>query len=563
MIRLIAPMLLCGLLAMAAQAQEEAEAPADGAREKFVVICEILGEIDPGVAVVVERAVREAEGAELLVFSVNTPGGRVDSAIEITIAILGAKCPTVAFVNGMGAISAGAIISYSCDDIVMGPATGFGASTPFVPGVELSEDVEEKSYSFVRNKFRALGEEKGHNVLLGEAMVDREIELYGRRDAEGNYVVYRVRRNRVIDTSSNQSSEDAEAADDVDNIIESLREGGEIPFDEIEKTLRETIEKASEKKESNDGVLGEIVAAKTEEGSSDALPEDAELICDSGELLTLSSKEALRYGLAVHEAVDLEEVLEIYGQENAVRVDIKPNWAEALYAWLTTPMISGLLLMCAMGGIYLEVRTPGFGFPGAVGITCLAVFLGTQVIVGLADWGDILLIGIGLGLIIIEVFILPGFGLVGAVGALCLLVGFYLALVRVPIPEYAWDFKNLEDVGLTLTIAMGLFLLFTIATWKLLPQSSLFRFLKLAEAQDADAGYVVQTQADTQSAIGLCGTATSVLRPAGKGRFAGRTYDVVTRGEFIEKGAAIEIIKAEGNRYVVAAPRPKPGEPTG
>ena len=42
-----------------------------------------------------------------------------------------------------------------------------------------------------------------------------------------------------------------------------------------------------------------------------------------------------------------------------------------------------------------------------------------------------------------------------------------------------------------------------------------------------------------------------MLRPAGRGRFEGKTYQVVTRSEFIEKGTPIQIVQVDGNRYVV------------
>src|SRR5690606_32561983 len=114
----------------------------------YVVIAKIEGEIDDGVAVVVERAVAEAANADGLVFVIDTPGGRVDSAIAITRSIMSAKCPTVAYVEGMGAISAGAIISYSCDHIVMAPASNIGASTPITMGAQdEASQVTEKSMS--------------------------------------------------------------------------------------------------------------------------------------------------------------------------------------------------------------------------------------------------------------------------------------------------------------------------------------------------------------------------------------------------------------------------------
>ena len=77
---LVGVAVLCSLLVLVCPAQsvdETADVP-------FVVVCPISGEINDGVAVVVERAVKESVGAAAIIFVVDTPGGRVDAAIEIT-----------------------------------------------------------------------------------------------------------------------------------------------------------------------------------------------------------------------------------------------------------------------------------------------------------------------------------------------------------------------------------------------------------------------------------------------------------------------------------------------
>ena len=103
-----------------AMQQEQAPAPPS---DSFVVICPIDKDIMDGIAVVVERAVKkEAAGATAVVFIVDTFGGRVDSAIEIAQTIMDCPVPTIAYITGRGAISAGALISYACDYIVMARA---------------------------------------------------------------------------------------------------------------------------------------------------------------------------------------------------------------------------------------------------------------------------------------------------------------------------------------------------------------------------------------------------------------------------------------------------------
>ena len=144
---------------------------------------------------------------------------------------------------------------------------------------------------------------------------------------------------------------------------------------------------------------------------------------------------------------DIDEVIGFCTMEQMRKVVIEPTWSEGLYRWLTSPLVAGLLLLLGFGGLYLEIKTPGVGLPGLIGVIALAIFFGSHLVIGLADWIDLLLVTVGLALLIAEVFFIPGFGLAGVSGIACLAVGFYLSLTRVVIPQYSWDFDRLEDAG--------------------------------------------------------------------------------------------------------------------
>lgn len=532
----------------------------------YVVLCKITGEIDDGIAVVVERAVKSARNASALIFVIDTPGGRVDSAIEITRHIMNAACPTYAYVEGMGAISAGAIISYACDHIVMGPATNIGASTPISMGPEGAVAVDEKSMSFVRAKYRALGEEKGHNPLIGEAMVDKEIVLYGFENTDGSYTTYKVENGTVTDTFTEDGSEDKFPVDAPLGVAQS---GPAMPVAPVGLMALPHAQSPQSQPRGLPDIVRELVGEppkppvveeSEEENKPEApvpmeIPAGAELICSGEKLLTLTTAEALRFRLTALKADNVDQLLSYYGDTGSTKHYIVPTLPEALFAWLTSPMIAGLLLMLGIGGLYIEIRTPGFGVPGMIGATCLALFFGSYLVLGIADWVDIILVGIGIALLLIEIFVLPGFGFVGVGGLVCMLAGFYLAMVRNPIPQYEWDFSRLSDVTQTLMTTFVLFTGLMILTWKLFPRTPMAGWLVLREAQTANTGYVVQTDEQERLAEGLEGEASSMLRPAGRARFEGKNYDVVTRGEFIEPHTRVRIIRADGNRYVVEAVR--------
>lgn len=509
----------------------------------FVVVCPLNWMVDDAMTVVVERAVRTAKGAEALIFIVDTPGGRVDSAIDISNAILGATCPTIAYIEGMGAISAGALISYSCKEIHMAPGTNIGASAPIIIGMDGGGgDVDEKTKSFLRSRYRALGQENGHDPLLGEAMVDQRVELRGYQGPDGAYVFTRTIHEDTAAAPPTTTPPSTPPPQDIEALGRELAE-------RAQQAVREMVR-------GQGAGTPETDLEAEENGAPDlaAIPPDAmEIVSAAGELLTLTSNEALRYGLIDSKPESLDELLSSKGLSAARAVWITPNWSERLFSWLASPMISGLLLMIGLAALYLEIRTPGFGAAGIVGIICLGIFLGAYLIIGIANWADVLLVVIGIALLLVEVLLIPGFGFVGVIGGICIMLGLYLSLTRVPIPQYSWDFERLGDAGQTVATASGLFLLFCVATWKIFPKTPVYRQLVLSHAQQSQAGYTVQTEADAKHAIGLCGESVTMLRPAGRARIEGKLYDVVTRGEFIEAGCPVQIIEVQGNRYVVTA----------
>ncbi len=525
-------------VAASAFAQDDTALPA----EDFVVICTIEGMIDDGIAVVVERAVKEAAKADALIFEVDTFGGRVDSAIKISEHIASASCPTIAYIKGKGAISAGALISYACDDIIMAPGVNIGASTPFTPGAEAAEQVTEKSMSFLRAKYRALAEVNGHDPLIGEAMVDNEIELRGVPQPDGGYKIFKVNEGETVETSYTNPKD----PDPIGQVFEAIEEEVPVNLDGVEQAARELIDRAGEDDEAR-------TASATTTPNIESLPDGSILVTPKGKLLTFTSGEAEKFGLIPTTANSVEEVMGFYGYPGLTQHRITPTWAEDLYRWLTSPLIAGILLMMGLGGLYIEIRTPGIGLPALIGVTCLAILFGSFYVIGLAEWLDLVLVLCGIVLILVEIFVLPGVGIVGMLGAVSLIAGAYLSLTRVTIPQYDWDYARIDDAAQTVVWAMVLMIAMVAATWKILPRTPFYGWTVAQGVLDPAAGYIVQDAEAVRRAVGLTGIATSPLRPAGRGRFDGTNYDIVTRGEFLEKGTRLRIIQAEGNRYVVAA----------
>lgn len=133
--------------------------------------------IDGGLAEFIRRSVKEAEekGVEGIIFHVDTPGGRIDSAVDIKDTILSARVATIAYVD-KNAISAGSLISLACDSIYMSTGASIGAAT----AVDLQgKKAPEKMISYFRAQMRATAEANNRRADIAEAMVDDDIEIEG------------------------------------------------------------------------------------------------------------------------------------------------------------------------------------------------------------------------------------------------------------------------------------------------------------------------------------------------------------------------------------------------
>jgi membrane-bound serine protease (ClpP class) len=152
--------------------------PIDAPPRSKVVVVEIDRTVELGLAAFVRRAIATNPDAVAIVLEVNTLGGRVDAAIQIRDALIEAKPRTVAFIHPR-AISAGALISLACDNILMSDGATIGAATPIQVGAGEAEAVGEKMVSYMRAEMRSTAEANGRRGDIAEAMVDREVVIEG------------------------------------------------------------------------------------------------------------------------------------------------------------------------------------------------------------------------------------------------------------------------------------------------------------------------------------------------------------------------------------------------
>jgi membrane-bound serine protease (ClpP class) len=277
-------------------------------------------------------------------------------------------------------------------------------------------------------------------------------------------------------------------------------------------------------------------------------------VIDKGKLLTLTTEEALQHQVADVRANSVEAVLEFLELAGADVRLASETWAETLVRFLTHPVASSLLLSLGVLGFIVELQTPGFGLPGILGVTSLALFFWGHWLVQLAGWEELLLVGIGFVLLVLEVFITPGFGVLGALGLMAVLGGFGLSLVGAGA---TWPviMTAVGRVALSLLVATAA----ALALLRLVSRLPFGRHLVLETEMTADTGYASAPERDRRW-LGQRGTAASPLRPAGLAHFDGERVDVVSDGEFIDAGEPIEVIRVDGNRIVVQRPHGSAGK---
>lgn len=267
-------------------------------------------------------------------------------------------------------------------------------------------------------------------------------------------------------------------------------------------------------------------------------------VVEKGKLLTLTAGEAVRLRVATAEVADLDAMLERLGLDNAEVVAVGINWAEHVVRFLSHPMVAPLLLSVGMLGILMEIKTPSFGIAGAVGLTSLAAFFGSHLIIGLAGWEEVILLVAGLVAVGVEIFVIPGFGVAGILGILLIGSSVFLTLIG-NLPTWA-DVARASGVIMT-TGVIVIAMMYTLL--RIMPRTTRTRGIFLQAATDRDAGYI--SAPEREDLVGREGVALTDLHPSGVVLIGDERVDVVSDAGFVAKGSRVRVVRAEAYRMVV------------
>lgn len=459
---------------------DAASGPEFAGRKAGLIVLE--GDVDQAMAAYAARAIGKAleSSPDLLVFEINTYGGRLDAAFDISDTMLAVKIPTVALVDKK-AISAGALISLSARKLYMRPSTTIGDCAPILQGNEGPVMLGEKIQSPLRARFRAFAEKHGYPSLLAQAMVSEELE--------------------VVELTRGDSSR---------LLLSTALE--ELPEKETEGWSRRTL-------------------------------------VQKGELLTLTDKEAGRFGFSSGTVENVPKLMEALGVSSYESVEL--DWTEHLARFLAT--IAPLLMLIGFGALYMEFHTPGFGVFGIVGIAALLLVFFGQSVVGLADHLALGLLVLGGALVLLEIFVLPGTWIAGGIGVVLMAAAMALTVGEptpslpdeaAPAVDFARILRNISYVSLLAALALLFPLVFGRFIVKRIPDSV---GIALGTTMEGANSPVVSGL----PAPGEEGTVLSHLRPVGRVRFGDRAFEAISEADFVDPGRRVRVVSVSENKIIV------------
>lgn len=274
----------------------------------------------------------------------------------------------------------------------------------------------------------------------------------------------------------------------------------------------------------------------------------------AGTLLTLTAEEAMRpvgnpamplFGAGIFENIDALLAAEFAGTPFIVE-KIEPFGLEvfAQYAAPILPILLGLGILL----IFLEIKTPGFGIPGIVGIGLVALYFLLQHAAGLAGYEGILLFLGGIILLLVEIFLLPGFFVFAIAGIACIVAAvFWSGIDFWYLPDGTVDFRwemlstPIEHLGvavITIFVAAAL-------AWKLLPakwfRDKIVLQGKVGEIDD-ERLRGARSRGEELPEIGATGTALTDFRPLGLVAVGGRQFEASAESGAIQSGDSVIVV---------------------
>lgn len=433
-----------------------------------------------------------------IILELNTPGGELYTSQKISDALkeidIQYGIPVVAFINNW-AISAGAMLAYSCRYIAIVKDASMGAAEPIT---STGEKTSEKIHSAIRADFANRAAFFGRNPYIAEAMVD------------------------------------------ADTIV-VLRDGNIIKISKEEEIL------STDRIINRKGKLLTLNAKEMEEFKV------ADIILPPKSLVPITQPEKKVGSWPFSK--ELLSTAPFFSEISDATVEsFQMDWKTKFFMFLSSPVVTSVLFLALMISIYVEMSTPGFGIPGTIAVIALFFIVLGSFSTQLISWLELIILLSGIALILIEIFVTPTFGIIGVFGII-LAIGGLLLLLLPGLKDFRFDFDTntvnaagqylLERIAyLSVTIILGAIIIAVLARY-LVPKWQMFSSLVLRGEQEREVSPFKHLE------VGNEGVVLSPLRPAGKVIIKEEVYDAVSSGKFLEKGVKVTVVGIEGSKIIV------------
>jgi membrane-bound serine protease (ClpP class) len=284
-------------------------------------------------------------------------------------------------------------------------------------------------------------------------------------------------------------------------------------------------------------------------------PKIAESMTDTANVLSLTPTEAIAVGFC--EGIcetEFEVAEEIAGDNEFVIKNMEDDmtWLDKLIQLLLNPLLQSIFMMMIIGGIFVEIRTPGIGLPLVTAIVGALLYFAPAYIGHLAQSWEILLFVVGLLLIAVEIFVLPGFGVCGISGIIAVITALAFSMVD-NIEFFHWDGTlNLRPI----IQPLGIVVLSAAASifgsvWivRKLYDTRSFDRIALRQEMKSEEGFT-GVVSGLEELVGQSVTVFTDMRPGGKVITSdGRIHEATLKfGGFVSKGETLRVVSAEQGR---------------
>ena len=464
------------------------------------------GMIDPWEAKFVTRRLEEAkrERYDLVILEVDTLGGLIHACDRINKEVASCGVPVIAFIQG-NAFSGGSLISLGCRAIVMAPGTNIGGAQAVGLTGQLAKDEREKARSWLVADVKGLCEKYGYPVAIAQGMVDMEIEVVETDDPAHRFMT--------------------------------------------------------------DGELDEWKKNETARGPA---PRVVAVWKKKDEILTLTAQQAYDCGLASVIAPDEKSLFAAMSVTPATVYVDHVTTAERIGRFLGNPIVLILLVVAAVIALIYELKAGGHGLGYMAFVLCMVLFFWLTFLADSAGALELILFFVGVLLLGAELFLWPGFGVTGVAGICFVSLSVVSAFIPAGTLPNLWQDSGDRNPFQMEVLKAGLFwaamMLLTIialgvgviAAGVRLPGISLLALRADVhplpqQTQPAAAPPPAVAEPDLAALVGQEGLAESVLRPAGKVRIAGVSYEAIAEGSWIEAGRTVRVLEVRATGLLVRA----------